>query len=43
MDIKAKIDEVVEKIKNDKDIPFPETENYLNKVLSAKEMYEKLY
>ena len=31
------------KIKNGKDIPFPETENYLNKVLSAKEMYEKLY
>jgi len=31
------------KIKNGKDIPFPETESYLQKVLSAKEMYEKLY
>lgn len=31
------------KIKNGKDIPFPETESYLQKVLSAKEMYDKLY
>lgn len=31
------------KIKNGKDIPFPETESYLQKVLSAKEMYKKLY
>ena len=31
------------KIKNGKDIPFPETESYLEKVLSAKEMYDKLY